>query len=171
MPKPNDSDIEIGEEELSTDSTTVVVTDSEDYGQTQKLKHIYRAKESVQKMRRNQEELIKEYDEYWHQTHGRDIYHRELAKSVASYGSELLPIINQALEQDQLSTPDLLSDRFNIDIRDFITTDGQKIDTDSGDTEPYNILQTLDVYRHLNTLLGELGLGLQLEEEKGPAEI
>mgnify|MGYP000397320754 FL=1 len=155
----------------STDSTTVVVTDTEDYGRTQKLKHIYKAKESVQKMRRNQEELVKEYDDYWHQTHGRDVYHRELAKSVASYGSELLPIINQALDQDQLATPDLLSDRFSIDIRDFISTDGQKIDTDSGDTEPYNILQTLDVYRHLNTLLRELGLGLQLEEEKGPAEI
>lgn len=171
MPEREDTDIEIGEENISTDSTTVVVTDSEDYGRTQKLKHIYRAKESVQEMRRNQEELVREYNDYWHQTHGREVYRRELSKSVAEYGSELLPVVEQAVEQEQLGKLDLQSDRFGIDIRDFITTDGHQVDRSEESSEPYGIIKTLDVYRCLNNLLRDLGLGLQLEEEKGPAEI
>lgn len=171
MSEPKDTDIEIGKENISTDSTTVVVTDSEDYGKTQKLKHIYNAKESVQDLRGEQESIIREFDDYWHQTHGREIYQRELAKTVAEYGSELLPIINQAVEQGQIAESDLVSDRFGVDIREYITTDGHRIDSETNETEPYSILKILDVYRQLNELLRKLGLGLELEEEKGPAKI
>jgi len=171
MSEPNPSDIEISEEEVSGDSTTVVVTDSEAYGQTQKLKHIYKSKRKVQEMRRNSEELVKEYDDYWHRTHGRKVYNRELASSVADYGTELLPIIEQAKREGQLNAADTKTDRFGIFVTDFISTDGMKVDHESEEVEPYKPLKTLAVYRQLNRILRKLGLGLELEENKGPANI
>jgi hypothetical protein len=169
--KKEDTGIELTEESVSGDSTTVVVTDSEGYGQAQKLKHIYKAKRQVQDMRSNSEELVKEYDDYWHQTHGRDVYNRELASSVAEYGSELLPIIEGAREQGKLDTTDVTTDRFGIRISDFVSTDGMDVDHEKRETEPYSPLQSLAVYRQLNRILRDLGLGLELEENKGPAQI
>lgn len=171
MTEPDPSDIEIPEENVSGDSTTVVVTDSENYGQTQKLKHIYKAKRQVQDMRRNSEELAQEYNEYWHKTHGREVYNRELASAVAEYGSELLPIIEEARHEGHLDATDMKTDRFEIFISDFVSTDGMDIDHESEEAKPYKPLRTLAVYRQLNRILRKLGLGLELEENKGPAQI
>jgi hypothetical protein len=171
MSEPDSSDIDISEEELSDDSSTVIVTDSENYGRTQKLKHIYRAKEQVQELRRNSEELVKEYNEYWRGTHGREVYNRELASSVAEYGSELLPVIEQAKGDDQLELHHTITKSFKIQIEEFVRTDGMEVGSDPEEATPYSPTKTLDVYRQLNRILRELGLGLDLEEEKGPAEI
>ena len=169
--EPDASDIEIPEEELSDGSSTVIVTDSENYGRTQKLKHIYSAKEEVQKVRKRSEELVREYNDYWNGTHGREVYDRELASNVAEYGSELLPVIEEARSDDQLELHHMTTQSFKIDIREFIRTDGMKFDNESDQAEPYTKLKSLDVYRQLNRILRKLGMGLELEEEKGPAEI
>ena len=169
--EPDASDIEIPEEELSDGSSTVIVTDSENYGRTQKLKHIYSAKEEVQKVRKRSEELVNEYNDYWSGTHGREVYDRELASNVAEYGSELLPVIEEARSDDQLEPHHMTTQSFNMDIREFIRTDGMNLDNESDQVEPYTELKSLDVYRQLNRILRKLGMGLELEEEKGPAEI
>ena len=169
--EPDPSDIDISEEELSDDSSTVVVTDSENYGRTQKLKHIYRAKEQVQEMRRNSEELVREYDDYWRRTHGRVVYQRKLASAIAEYGSELLPVIEEARHDGQLELHHMTSQSFRLDVEEFVRTDGHEVDTESEEVEPYSEAKCLDVYRQLNRTLRKLGLGLELEEEKGPAEI
>ena len=169
--EPDASDIEVPEEELSDGSSTVIVTDSENYGRTQKLKHIYSAKEEVQKVRKRSEELVREYNDYWNGTHGREVYDRELASNVAEYGSELLPVIEEARSDDQLELHHMTTQSFKMDIREFIRTDGMNFDNESDQVEPYTKLKSLDVYRQLNRILRKLGMGLELEEEKGPAEI
>ena len=169
--EPDPSDIDISEEELSDDSSTVVVTDSENYGRTQKLKHIYRAKKQVQEMRRNSEELVKEYDDYWSNEHGKVVYQRKLASTIAEYGSELLPVIEEARRDGQLELHHTTTQSFKLDIKEFVRTDGHKVDTESEEVEPHSVPKSLDVYRQLNRILRKLGLGLELEEEKGPAEI
>jgi hypothetical protein len=172
--KPDPSDIEISEEQLSGDSesTTVIVTDSENYGQTQRLKQIYKAKDMVRQLRRNEEELAKQYNEYWRGTHGREIYNRELASKIAYYGSELLPVIEEARRNGTLTEADMRTQgRFDISVKEFIEKDGMEFDHQNEEVEAYSPLKSLAVYRQLNEILRKLGLGLNFEEEKGPAEI
>lgn len=163
--------IDIDEESISEESTTIVVTDSEDYGETQKLKSIYRAKREVQRLRHNQESIVRESHSRFNTKSGSEIYLQKLSSSIAEYGAELLPIIEQAHQRGQLSDSDLETKRFDVSIRRYIEADGTKIDYDQENTEPYGILQSLAVYRQLNRILRDLGLGLDLEENKGPAEI
>lgn len=170
MTQPENSDsIEAGEVEEEND---ILVVDPDDYQKTKKLELIHKTKEEVLNVRRNRSKLIGELAERF-RGNGVETYQRELGRTVAQYGSELLPLIEEALENGTLEEEDLESQMApeykKLDVLEFIQLDGQihlKGDIDYP-PEP----NTMAVYRQLDRIQRKLGLGLDLQENKGPANI
>jgi hypothetical protein len=166
MSESQDLDVDI---ENAEDDTTVVVTDSENYGETQRLKQIYKLRSKVQDLKMNKNELSKEYDDYWSNRRGWEIFEEDLAGTVALYGSELLPLFNsieQITEEDYKVT---ISKGKSVDIRLFVDKDGNRVN--DGQVEAYPSLFSMAVYRRLNKLVEKSGLGLETESETEPASI
>jgi len=167
---PQDTDhVEVEE---STDEKNVFVVDPDDYQKTKKLEMIHNTKQEVLNVRKNRSELILELGENF-QGKGIEIYHRKLAQTVAQYGSELLPLIeeglaNGALEEDDL-TSRLSPEHVEMDVLTFIQMDG-RIDY-KDDLEHPPEPNSLAIYRQLDRIQRKLGLGLELQEDKGPANI
>jgi len=150
-----------------TDEKAVFVVDPEDYQKTRRLKEIHQAKKAVQKTRRNRSQIIEDrHDKFT--SDGVETYQRELAQAVAQYGNELMPLIRQARETGTLTEEDLTCslgpDRADMDVIEFITFDGQvSFDGDMIDCPEVN---SLAVYRALNDIMADLGLGLDLETKQ-----
>jgi len=152
-------------------SDRIVVVDPDDYQKTQKLKAIEEAKKEYRKYNRNRGQILVEFDEYWKDAIGA--YQSERAMRLAEYGTELMPLIEEGLEKGGLTEEDMkcsLGDDFReIDIRRVITYGGRVFK--DGEMEPIPTLYSNEVYRQLERIERKLGLGLELETDKGPAEI
>jgi len=154
------------EVEEPSEEKNVFVVDPDDYQKTKKLKAIHNARDHVLDVRMNRQDNIDHYDEFsgpWYEA-----YHLHLAETVASYGHEVMPIIEEAKEEGVIDD-DLLSIEGPIHILEFIYTEG-RVEEDGEMTVPSPV-KTMAVYRQLDKILRELGLGLSFEEDQGPAEI
>lgn len=144
--------------------SAVFVVDPDNYSKTRKIKTINDAKEHVHELRRNMPKTAPK--------HAWSGIHTRLAEAVSIYGSELLPLIEDGLEHGILEQEDLETPYCSVD--EFIHYDG-KIDRSDSDDE-FNLesakpVEYMVVFRQLDRIQRKLGLGLELQEEKGPAEI
>lgn len=160
---PQTEQVEVDE---STEEKNVFVVDPDDYQKTKKLKAIHNARDHVLDVRKNKRDSTDHYDQFsgpWYEA-----YHQHLAETVASYGHEVMPIIEEAKEEGVIDD-DLLSIEDSIHILEFIYTEG-RVEEDGEMTTPSPV-KTMAVYRQLDKILRELGLGLSFEDDQGPAEI
>lgn len=154
MSHPDDTDPEPVDE---TDETAeIYVADPDDYAKTRKLKALNDAKSHIRKIRNDRP--MRASSKEW------EGMNRRLAEAVASYGHELLPILEDAEQAGILDTDDYYA-RGNTDIRSFIITDGM-VEVDDGEFDHPNRPDLMAVYRHLQKLERKLGLGLQLDENE-----
>lgn len=155
---PQTEQVEVDE---STDESNVFVVDPDDYQKTRKLKAINDAKDYVRKLRQDEPNRAKSKE--WQGIHNR------ISEAVAMYGSELLPLIEDALDQGILEEDDLETEYGSL--REFITYDGRVPDHEKEelvDPKPHIYMA---FYRQLERIQRKLGLGLELQEDKGPASI
>jgi hypothetical protein len=148
----------------STDKNNVFVVDPDDYQRTRKLKAINDAKDHVRKLRRDMPPSAKTKE--WAGIHART------SEAVAMYGSELMPLIEDALDQGILEEEDLETEFGSL--RTFVRFDGHLPKSDSGEKLEFQdakSIQYMTFYRQLDRIQRKLGLGLELQEDKGPAEI
>lgn len=139
----------------------ITVVDPDDYQKTRKLKALNDAKDHVRSMREGAPETAS--SQQW------EGFHARVAEAVAMYGNELLPLVDDAIEQGLLDEDELLTD--NGSVRQFIKQDGRTINPDNGEYVTCRPERYMEFYRHLERLQRKLGLGLELEEQKEPASI
>ncbi|NMJ92755.1 hypothetical protein GLT81_00670 [Nanohaloarchaea archaeon] len=154
------SDSESEKTIVDEEDSNVFVVDPEDYQKTQKIKSINRARMNVLEHRKKTPNTAGSNE--WKGINAR------LAETVADYGNELLPLIEDALEEDILDEDDLESELCNI--VEFIMLNGRTRD-ESGELEEPNPSYSMSVYRQLGRIERKLGLGLELETESEPAII
>lgn len=158
------------------DEPRLYVVDSENYQKTKKLEAIYRAKQQVTKVRQNRYDLIPKLgDEFGRK--GLVVYNHRLAKAIAEYGSELLPVVEDVAEVGGIEQEDLVvncvSTQSKVNVGEFIDLDG-KVPDKSGKkttTESPTEADLMRFYRQFERIQRKLGLGLDIEEESQPAEI
>jgi len=152
-------------------SDSIVVVDPDDYQKTQKLKAINEAKKEYRKYKRQKSEILQELKEQWRNP--EEAYDSERGMRLAEYGTELMPLIEEGLEKGALTEEDMkcsLGDGFReIDVRKVVTNGGRVFK--DGEMEPIPTLNSDEVYRQLERIERKLGFGLELETDKGPAEI
>lgn len=152
-------------------SDSIVVVDPDDYQKTQKLKAINEAKKEYRKYKRQKSEILQELKEQWRNP--EKAYDSERGMRLAEYGTELMPLIEEGLEKGALTEEDMkcsLGDGFReIDVRKVVTNGGRVFK--DGEMEPIPTLNSDEVYRQLERIERKLGFGLELETDKGPAEI
>jgi len=170
MSEEPSENVEIRESEKEKN---VLVVDSDDYQRTKKLKLINKAKEEVISLRHDREDAIGYLGGNF-EGKGIETYHMKLAQTVAQYGSELLPLIEEglekeALEEDDTTTRELPHQAEGLDVVAFVQRDGRISNGDETRWPPEPL--TLAIYRQLERIERKLGLGLDLEEDKGPANI
>ncbi|MFB9324220.1 hypothetical protein [Cryptosporangium minutisporangium] len=152
-------------------SDSIVVVDPDDYQKTQKLKAINEAKKEYRRYKRQKTEILQKLEENWR--NHQEAYEAERAMRLAEYGTELMPLIEEGLEKGALTEEDMkcsLGDGFReVDIRKVVRNGGWIFK--DGETEPIPTLNSDEVYRQLERIERKLGLGLELETDKGPSEI
>jgi len=157
--------------ELEEESDNFVVVDPDNYQKTKKLQSIREAKDHFKEVRRNENEIKVELKGQWRNY--REAYRDMRAKAVSDYASEMVPLIEAGLESNTLSEDNLIASlgpkKHDIDVR-WVAKNNGKINVD-GEMEPLPGLNCSEVYRQLERIERELGLGLDLEEDKGPAQI
>jgi hypothetical protein len=144
---------------LEDEPDNIVVVDPDEYQKTKQLQSINEAKEAVREMRR--EKPLRTSSKKW------DAFHARAAERVSDYGREMWTLIKKAKERDVLKESDL--EAGGVDIQELILTDG-RVQEDDGyrkAKEP----EYMAVYTQLTVIEDKLGLGLELKEDKGPAEI
>jgi hypothetical protein len=159
--------------EESEKEKNVLVVDPDDYQRTKKLKLINKAKEEVISLRHDREDAIGYLGDNF-AGEGIETYHMKLAQTVAQYGSELLPLIEEGLEKGALEEDDTITRKVpdqtkGLDVVAFVQRDGRISNGNEARRPPEPL--TLAIYRQLERIERELGLGLDLEEDKGPANI
>jgi len=145
------------------EDTNVFVVDPEDYQVTRKLKAINDAKDHVRTLRQNTPN--KQTKSEWRGMRKR------IGEAVAMYGNELLPLIEDAIEQGVLEQEDLETNGGYGNVKTFIRNDGKRIDHDAKTSERPPPGYSMVFYRQLQRIERKLGLGLELQEDKGPAQI
>ena len=152
-------------------SDSIVVVDPDDYQKTQKLKAIDEAKKEYRKYKRNKNEIVAELRENWRNP--KEAYRSQRGMRLAEYGTELMPLIEEGLEKGALTEEDMkcsLGNGFKeVDVREIVTNGGRV--WKDGEFEPIPTLNADEVYRQLERIERKLGFGLELETDKGPAEI
>ncbi len=160
-------------------SNNVVVVDPDDYQKTQKLKAIDRAKKEYKKVKRNKTEEVEKLERWQNPL---EAYRSIRARRLADYGSELLPLLEEAIESGTLEESDLTCDlgrgNSSVKVDRFVRNGGNVYEDDGltlprtdGEFGPAPLIICDSVYRQFERLERKLGLGLELEENKGPAEI
>lgn len=149
------------ETEEPEEENNVFVVDPDDYQKTRKLKAINDAKDHVQKLRRDMPATAGKKE--WGGIHAR------VSEAVAMYGNELMPLIEDALEQGILEEEDLETEYGSL--RTFVRFDGHLPDPESETFKDCKSIHYMAFYRQLDRIQRKLGLGLDLQEDKGPAEI
>jgi len=150
--------VELGE---SMEEKNVFVVDPDDYQKTRKLKAINDSKQHFRDLQESKPNTAGSKE--WQGVHSR------MAEAVALYGSELLPLIDDAIEKGILSESDLNTQHGSI--REFIQFDGRFPDHDKQELKDPRPIVFKEVYRELNHIERKLGLGLEMQEDKGSAEI
>jgi hypothetical protein len=153
--EPTISDIE------STDEPTIVVDDPDDYHRTKKIESIHRARKRVHDIRANNPAPAQSDQISAHKT--------ALARAVADFGTELIPLIEDGMDTGTLDQDDL--DAGHANVWEFVESDGHVIDHDNEEARFADKHESMAVYRQLDRILRKLGLGLDLEKDRGPAEI
>ncbi len=171
MSEPQQEDaMRVGE---SDNETNYLVVDPDDYQKTKKLEAIHKTKKQVLDVRDKRMELIREYHDEFTKSKGLDVYQHRLAQTVAQYGSELLPLIEEGLDKAILEEEDLevkiSPSHSECDLLYYIEMDGRIRHDDEIKTAPET--NSIAMYRQLDRIQRKLGLGLEIEEQKGPAEI
>jgi hypothetical protein len=156
-------DHEKAELEESPEDKDLFVVDPEDYQKTRRLKAINDAKDHVRKLRQGQPDRATRTE--WNGIHKR------LAEAVADYGGELMPLIEDAIDKGLLNESDLENEVIDLDLREFIIHNGCIPDYENKELEDLSPAQYMAFYRQLQKIERKLGLGLELQEENGPAEI
>jgi len=172
-----DSNSEHVETEASEDTKNVLVVDPDDYRKTQKLKSIQEAKDHYKEFTVNRNEKFRELDETW--GNPKEALEHQEAMALAMYGSELLPLIEEGLESGTLSENDLkvetdeltarLLGKPEMDLREIVDLQGMVWVDDEKSSIPRQYQKR--VYRQFERIERKLGLGLDVEEQKGPAQI
>lgn len=154
-------------EEIEEEKARLYVADPEDYQKTKKLEAIHEARKTVQETRRNRIDDHERYDEF--KEDWREVYKTNLASRIAYYGEELLPLIEEGLEKGILSEEDLKVDmpgqEKSADVTTFIRFEGR-----TGE-EIYHPVELNAFFQQFDRIRRKLGLGLNVEENKGPAEV
>ena len=150
-----------------------VVVDPDDYRKTKKLQAIQKSKDHYKELKRNKDQEMRDLKEEW--KNWREAYRKRRATAIADYASELVPLIEEGLKSNTLSEDDLICplgpDKGNIDVRIVAEKGGILSIGENREREPMPLVDCDEVYRQLERIERKLGLGLQLEENKGPAEI
>jgi hypothetical protein len=168
MSEPKEIEETNGEESESQ----YLVVDPDDYQKTKKLEAIHRAKRSVMEAQENRIELIPRLGDKFYKK-GTNKYKEELARRTANYGSELMPLIEEGIEHGTIDDDDLNTQQStqlsSFNVIDFIKWNGRLKAKGERQYPPEE--NTLAVYRQLERIQQKLGLGVDLDEQKGPAEI
>ena len=139
------------------ESAKLYVSDPDDYAKTRKLKALNDAKSTVREVR--QDRPAKATEKEW------EGLNRRLSQAVASYGHELLPLLEEAEEAGTIGDGDYYTKRGKRDVRTFLFTDG-RIENEAGDDwEIPGPARSMSIYRHLQSLERKIGLGPSLEEQ------
>jgi hypothetical protein len=151
-------------EEEESNSVTVRVSSSEEFVQSKRLRQILDSKERV-------------LDEYYESTRNHNIRgmnanriseferNRRIAHAVVEFCIEVEPVLDQAEEKEVFEQNTIELDRTTHSIADIVDTGGR-----IGDMviEPE---QSMFIYRIVSKKLANIGIGINLEEDKEPAEI
>lgn len=158
---------------VETEDPEVLIVDPDDYQRTKKLETIHKTRQQVIEIRQSKTKMAT--DNPFSKTNWQDVYNAELREAVSQYGIELYPILKVALEEGTLSEDSLIVDTHHygeVHIFGFIDRDGIMKREDSDDIEEFvHPVDSLKIYRRLDTLMQQLGLTLDLEETKPPAQI
>ena len=162
---------------VDEESSNILVVDPEDYSKTRKLKSIQEAKDHYKSFIVEENEWNKRLHNQY--VNGEEAYQRQRAEALAMIGSELLPLIEMGLEKGGLSESDMkievdggaykYFDGKEMDIRDIIESQG-KVNF-QGEVEVLPRYFQQKIYRQFERIEQKLGIGLEVEEEKDPAEI
>jgi len=162
---------------IEEEADNLIVVDPEDYHKTQKLKSIQESKEYYKSFIANESGKYKEMKESW--SNPKEAFDAKRSEALALYASELLPIIEEAIEKGGLSEEDVqvetdrlvenLLDKSYLDIR-FIADNRGRILV-NGEAQALPESYQLRVYRQLERIERKLGFGLEIQTDKGPAEI
>ena len=144
---------------LDDEVDNMIVVDPDDYQKTKQLQAINEAKEAVREMRR--EKPLTASTKKW------DGFHTRMSERVSDYGREMWTLINKGKEKGILEESD--TEAATIEISEFIFANGAVQDGDEYRTAKE--AEYMAVYTQLTVIEDKLGLGLELEEDKGPAQI
>ena len=141
------------------ESAKLYVSDPDDYAKTRKMKAINDAKAHVRKRRNNRPP--KATQDEWSGINART------AEAVASYGHELLPLLEEAEAAGTLEADDyeVTALKWDVDVRTYLRFDGQLPNEHDDGLEypPSPVLMA--VYRQLERLERKIGIGPSLEED------
>lgn len=146
------------------DNAEFLVVDSEDYQQTKNLEAIFKAKKQVRQLTQDPEWIERDSSAAKRQ------YNKKLCYAVCYYGSELLPLIEEAIENEIISE-DMTQLSWGA-IQDYVTSNGHiPKNKDEDEWIRAKPLQSMAVYRQLRRIERKLGLGIEIEKETEPAQI
>lgn len=146
-------------ENTDGEDAKLYVADPDDYAKTRKLKALADAKANVRKVRKNRPGTATSNE--WNDLNIR------LAEAVASYGHELMPLLEEAKENGIIGDDDLdLGIQRDTTVGKFIVADGRIEKRDGDGFEPAPPHVSMAVYRQLQKIERKLGLGLSLHEEE-----
>jgi hypothetical protein len=144
----------VGEADGEGDGAKLYVVDPDDYARTRRLKTLSDAKSQVRRSIKGEPTT----------GIGQQRHRKRVARAVAMYGHDLLPLLEAAEDEGVLDNPDYVT-KFGHNVRSFIIHDG-RIRNDEDRYERAIPADSMAVYRHLQRLERKLGLGLDLEREE-----
>jgi hypothetical protein len=146
------------------DNAEFLVVDSDDYQQTKNLEAIFKAKKQVRQLAQDPEWIERNSSE------AKIQYNKKLCYAVCYYGSELLPLIEEATENEIISE-DITQLSWG-EIQAYITSNGHiPKNKDKDEWTRAKPFQSMAVYRQLRRIERELGLGIKIEKKTEPAQI
>jgi hypothetical protein len=147
---------EDSETDEESEHNQIRVLDSKQYTQYRRLEQIHDAREDVRAIRQKAHESVHEDRKFTQQD-----YKRYVAEMVVDYGIELEPIMVKNdfgfLEREP---PD-----FDVTISDLLDSGGKV----NGEYVPVGTSRW--VKRQLDRFMAEVGIGIDVEDDKEPAEI
>lgn len=168
----NEEQQDYQEIEEADEEGRLYVVDPEDYQQTKKLESIHKARERVRKVRADDPGRTSRKE--W------KAYHARLSRAVADYANEMMVLIEHGIENGVLDEDAMIIEtpKGPLNLRNFVLFDGadttkvKKGKVEEGNQAPSaKPGMSMLVYRRLDKILNELGLGLEFDEDKGPAEL
>lgn len=157
--------------EETDDAAKLYVADPDDYAKTRKLKAIQDAKDNYKRYTTDEAAILEKFRDTW--GNPNEALKSKRAEALALYGSELLPLIEEALQNGALAEDDLQVEtdeltarvvgKAEMDVRDVI--DNRGIMWVDGETKSLPKKYQNRVYRQLERIERKIGLGLTLEED------